>query len=114
LPDWIILGLFVAGVSLTIFGAWRWGLPLISLSIFRWLIWPLAAPFLSQAPLWLTIFAIPTVVAFGGILLLDKFVTAVYGEKAGGNVASEYLVRVFDGIGRLLIWFLMAPIRLVR
>jgi hypothetical protein len=43
---------------------------------------------------------------------LDRVVSSVYGPRAGGHVTGTYLVRVFDAIGRGLIFGLVFPFRL--
>jgi hypothetical protein len=77
----------------------------------RWVVLPLAWPILQRVPLGLIVLAVPIIAVFGGLLLLDRFVSLTYGPRAGGHVTGTYLVRVFDLIGCGLIWIVLLPFK---
>lgn len=120
LPDWIVLALSVAGVSLFILGARRWGIVLLTPAALRWLIWPLIVPYFYQviphdaSGIALGAVLLSAILVFGGIWLLARIVSVIYGQRAGANVASEYLVRTFDGIARASAWLLISLFSAIR
>jgi hypothetical protein len=111
LPDWIVLYMAIVGGGLLIVGVRKAGIALISPAAFRWLVFPLLKPELQQLPIFLIVAAIPIIAIFGGILALDRVVSAVYGPRAGGHVTGTYLVRVFDAIGGGLVRMMLLPVK---
>jgi hypothetical protein len=112
LPDWIVLYMALAGCGALILGQRKVGITLVAPACIRWLMLPLLSPMLKHVPIALVVIATPIVVIFGSLLLLDRVVSSVYGPRAGGHVTGTYLVRVFDAIGRGLIFGLVFPFRL--
>lgn len=120
LPDWIAVCSTIVGICLLILGVRRWAVALLTPAVFRWVVWPAILPYLSQEiqrnsfNMSLAVVLFPLVLIFGGIWLLGRVVSAVYGRKTGANVMSEYLVRSIDGIARMLLWLVTSPFRMVR
>jgi hypothetical protein len=116
LPDVVIFLLFVAGVGAMILGFRKLGVGLLIPVIIRWLVFPIATPLFGHAPLWLiglALVALPFVVVFAGVKMLQGGVHAIYGPRAAGNVASVYLVRIFDKLTAVALWLLALPFRLI-
>lgn len=114
LPDVVIIWLAVAGGCAFIFGANRAGIALAMPAVIRFILWPYFAPAIDQIPVAPFILLAPVILVFGGISLLQSIVRLGYGETAGGYVAGNYLVRVFDFIGRAIFALLSIPFRLLR
>jgi hypothetical protein len=111
LPAWLALLLAIGGVSALILGASRTGALLLGPAAFQWLLWPLLAPVAGAVPSGYIGAAIPLLLSFGGLLLLGRFVRAIFGKEAAGQMVGTYLVRLFDLIARGLGWMLTAPFR---
>src|SRR5258708_4678585 len=97
-PDWIVLYLAIAGGGALSLGQRRLGIGFLLPACLRWLAFPLLSPQLQYLPLPLILIAIPVIAVFGGLLLLDKFVSVIYGPRAGGHMTGTYLVRIFDAL----------------
>ena len=54
------------------------------------------------------------IAVFIAIWMLQHTLELWYGDDAAAHVAGTYLVRVFDAIGRGVLWILTAPMRLLR
>jgi hypothetical protein len=113
LPDWIVLFMAIAGVCVLIAGMRRPGISLLLPAALRWIALPLLWPELRNIPIALILLAVPLIAVFGGLLLLDRAVSFVYGARAGGHVTGEYLVRTFDAIARSALWLVSLPFRLL-
>jgi hypothetical protein len=111
LPDWIVLYMAIAGGGALVLRQQKIGIALLMPACMRWVVLPMAWPVLQRVPLALVLLATPIVAVFGGLLLLDRFVSLTYGPRAGGHVTGTYLVRVFDAIGGGLMWILRLPFR---
>jgi hypothetical protein len=114
LPDAIVIWLAVAGGCAFIFGANRIGIMLAMPAVIRFVLLPNFAPALDQIPVVPLLLLPPVILVFGGISLLQSIVRFGYGETAGGYVAGNYLLRVFDFIGRAIFALLSFPFRLFR
>jgi hypothetical protein len=113
-PDAIVIWLAVAGGCAFIFGAKRIGIMLAMPAVIRFVLLPNFAPALDQIPVAPLLLLLPVILVFGGISLLQSIVRFGYGETAGGYVAGNYLLRVFDFIGRAIFALLSFPFRLFR
>jgi len=114
LPDWIVFYLAIAGGGAIILGHRRLGIGLLIPAFLRWLVFPLLAPQLHFLPWPLVVVALPVIGVFGGLLVLDKIMSFVYGPRAGGHVTGTYLVRVLDAIALGTLWLVTLPFRLVN
>ena len=113
-PDWIVIWLAVAGGCAIILGIHRAGIALMLPALVRFVILPNLAATFDQTSVLPFLILTPVILVFGGILLLQSLIRPIYGETAGGYVAGNYLVRVFDFIGRAIVAVLSLPFRLLR
>ncbi len=113
LPDQLVLYMAVAGATLLILGVKKSGVGLLMPACIRWVVLPLVIPNLQQIPIIAYALALPLVAIFGGLFLLDRGVSFVYGRRAGGHVTGTYLVRIFDAAGRAVLWVAHLPFRIV-
>ncbi len=115
-PDWLLAYMAIAGVCALLLGLRKTGMGLIMPAIMSWIIWPLLWPMvlpqIQRIPALLLLLAVPVVVVFGGLLMLDRILTWVYGKSVGGHVTAIYLVRVIDAIGRGLVFCVVWLFRL--
>src|SRR5258708_28098354 len=102
-PDWIVLYLAIAGGGALILGQRRLGIGLLLPACLLWLAFPLLSPQLQFLPLPLILIAIPVIAVFGGLLLLDKFVSVIYGPHAVGQMTGTFLVRTFYALASALL-----------
>lgn len=113
-PDWVVIWFAVAGGCVFILGAYRAGILLAMPAFVRFILWPNIASLLGQFHVAVLLLLVPVILVLGGILLLQAIVRLCYGEAAGGYVAGNYLMRVFDSIGRASLLLISAPFRLLR
>jgi len=113
-PDTVVIWLAVAGGCALIFGANRLGITLALPAVIRFVLLPNFAPALDQIPAAPLLLLLPVILVFGGISLLQSIVRSGYGETAAGYVAGNYLVRVFDFIGRAVFAIICLPLRMLR
>lgn len=104
----------VGGVIALVIGKWKVGLGLLWPAFSRWILWPLATPYLPQAPIWLIVTMVAPFSLFILIWILQKVMTPIYGADAASHVTGTYLVRALDGTGRFLGWLVTAPVRALR
>jgi hypothetical protein len=114
LPDVLVIWLAVVGGCAFIFGASRAGIMLGMPAFVRFVLWPNFSSVLDQVPIAPLLLLLPLILVFGSIALLQSIARFGYGETAGGYVAGNYLVRVFDCIGRAMFTLLSLPFRLLR
>lgn len=101
----------VGGLIALVAGKWKVGLGLLWPAFSRWILWPLATPYLPQAPIWLIVVMVAPFSLFILIWILQKVMTPIYGADAASHVTGTYLVRALDSTGRFLGWLVTAPIR---
>jgi hypothetical protein len=85
-----------------------------TIAIGHWIVWPAVLWAMTLVPVWILLVVLVPFGAFIAIWLLQHSVQLWYGDDAGAHVAGTYLVRVFDAIGRAILWLLAAPLRLLR
>jgi hypothetical protein len=112
-PDVVVIWLAVVGGCAFIFGANRVGTMLAMPAVVRFVLLPNFAPALDQVPVAPVVLLLPVILVFGGISLLQAMVRFGYGETAGGYVAGNYLLRVFDFIGRAIFAIVCFPFRML-
>jgi len=101
----------IGGVIALVVGKWKVGLSLLWPAFSRWILWPMATPYLPQAPIWLIVIMVAPFSLFILIWILQKVMTPIYGADAASHVTGTYLVRALDGTGRFLGGLLTAPLR---
>ena len=112
LPGWFVYLSFVAGAGSAILGARRVGLGLMTPALLRWLIFPLARPFVGDLPVWVLLLVAAVLIPFGAVRLLQGGVGRVYGRRVGDLVAATYLVRMIDWLALAALRVLLTPVRL--
>ncbi len=113
-PNWVVIWFAVTGGCAIILGIHRAGIALMLPALVRFVVLPYFAPAFDQISIVPLLILTPVIFVFGGILLLQSVIRPIYGKTAGGYVAGDYLVRVFDFIGRAIVAVLSLPFRLLR
>jgi len=119
LPDALVFWLAVLGVLLAVaHRPSRYTLFLVAPALFRWLVWPLAAPVLvasyAQMPLWEVVLLVPVaalVGVFAGIKVMQGVLEGVYGNHVSVRVTAHAIIATFKVIGRVIGFIFMWPIR---
>ena len=111
-PDVVVIWLAVAGGCAVILGARRVGILLVMPAVVRFVLWPNVAPTFDQLLGGPLLLLLPVIAVFAGISFLQSMVRLGYGETAGGYVAGNYLVRVFDFVGWVIFAIVSLPFRI--